>query len=191
MGKHVSPHQVNVSPEDRISRIHAGIQKALEDLAATESRTVTGVNFKGEKTTMTVPATFGLRRVPTVTVLHNGVLRDSGVPAFQPSPNYRLDYFAVSRTGKPLQVGRMRLQDDFKPAYIDINHGLEKEILEFADRSLAVLKKKDVYSGTVGDMKTTARPLRLTKAECLKCHSGSKIGDPLAIMVYQINTKMR
>ncbi|GEM_PF-6805207 len=46
-----------------------------------------------------------------------------------------------------------------------------------------VIRKKDVF--------VEIRPVRLSKRECLSCHSWAKVGDPVALMLYVVSPKKK
>lgn len=47
------------------------------------------------------------------------------------------------------------------------------------------------YVASPGGVYWEARPVRLSKTECLKCHVGMKQGDPVAVMVYRVLPKVK
>ena len=172
--------------EARIESMHSGFQTALDDLSMTRLRTVTGVDNLGKPVTYKVAPIFGVRRVPTIPVLHNGVLRDSDVPMTFGTDTWKVDYYAVSNSGKPLSQRHMHFHTGFGSFAGAHPEQLSKEVVEFADKALPAFSKGNVFPGKINGLEAQARPLRLSKAECLSCHKASKIGDPMAIIVYVV-----
>jgi len=174
-------HQI--SPQERMDSLQTGIQAALDDLSMTKMQVVPGIDAKGRPTTYCVSPTFGLRRIPSVGVLHNGVLRQAGTPIFFETKGWVLEYFAVSSLGKPLAPGKMIVHKNVGPFAVSASAKESKEILAFADRACSAVGAKGSYKGEIDGSSVEARPLRLSKPECLPCHQGSKIGDPMAVLV--------
>ncbi len=175
-----------VTPELRIMMINDGYQNALEDLAMTEMRTIQGRDANGKAVTLKIPAKFGFSRVPTFTVLHNGVVRNSKVPMGSPSNKFDLQFFGLSEFGKPLQAGSLKINKEVGVSVNKLKPSEQKEIVDFAEKALPQLLTIDEVRGKVYGRDAVAKPLRLTKKECLKCHTDSKVGDPLAVMVYAV-----
>jgi hypothetical protein len=46
------------------------------------------------------------------------------------------------------------------------------------------LVKRDRYDFEIGNLKLTARAVRATADQCLSCHRGRAIGDPLGVILY-------
>ncbi len=172
--------------EQRIEQMHSGFQAALEDLSMTKLRTVVGQDTNGHTITYKVAPVFGLRRTPTIPVLHGGVVRDSDVPMMIGGEAGSIEFYAVSNKGKPLMQHKMEFHPDFGSFAALRSQELSKDVVAFADKALPSLSKQNTYLGKVQGLEAQARPLRLTKMECLPCHKESHVGDPMAILVYVV-----
>ena len=175
-----------MSPQLRIMMIHSGYQSALEDLTMTEMKTMKGQDADGKPITIKMPAKFGFSRVPTYTVLHNGVLRNSNVSVVNPSNRFDLHFFGLSEFGKPLQSGNLKIHREVGNFAKQLKQSEQQEVVAFAEAALPQFNTNDFVKGKVYGRDAEARPLRLSKKECLKCHTDSKLGDPLAVMVYAV-----
>ena len=182
------PHNPIQPPSSdlRIMMIQSGFQSAMEDLSTPEMRTLKGRDEDGKPFTIKVPAKMGANKTPSFTMLHDGILRSSNVPMASGSMKYDLQFFSFSQEGKPLQEGSLKFRQQYGNFPKRFKPSETQEIVSFANKSVAQLKSIDQVKGTVNGLEAEARPLRVTKKECLKCHSDSKVGDPLAILVYVV-----
>ena len=185
--RHLSEWEKKAHPltkEERIDTMHAGFQSALEDLSMTKLRTVVGQDTKGQPVTYKVAPAFGLGRTPMIPVLHGGVVRDSAVPMMVGGIPWTIEFYAVSNKGKPLVSHKMEFHRDFGSFAASRSQELSKDVVAFADKALPSFSKQNSYLGKVQGLYAQARPLRLTRTECLPCHKESHVGDPMAILVY-------
>lgn len=173
-----------LTKEQRIDKMHTGFQAALEDLSMTKLRSVIGKDSQGRTVTYKVAPVFGLRRTPTIPILHGGVVRDSDVPVMFGGDPWIIEFYAVSNKGKPLMQHSMQFHPDFGSFAGLRSQDLSKDVVAFADKALPSFGKQNSYLGKVQGLYAQARPLRLTKMECLPCHKESHVGDPMAILVY-------
>ena len=173
-----------LTKEETITSIQTGVQAALDDLTMTKLQTVVSKDQNGHTVTYKVEPTFGLRRTPTMSIIHDGVMRDTNVPIPFGDTLRGVQYYAVSRMGQPLMSHKMMIHKDFGVFVYSLSDNEARQVVGFADHALSSLQTKDVYLGTVDGKEAQARPIRLSKPECLPCHQDSKLRDPLAILVY-------
>ena len=148
----------------------------------TNLREMNGTDSNGKPIKIKVKATFGLSRTPTILLQHNGVLRDSRVPAF----NMQVEFYAVSCSGKPLNEKLMSLHPDFGGYARLSKPEAQQEVVSFATKAVKPLRSDQVYRGLVDGCEAQAKALKLSKPECLSCHPGMRVGDPAAILVYLV-----
>ena len=178
-----------LTPDQRIASIQSGIQLALEDLSMTKLVTRKGIDANGKPVTIKQVPTFGMRRSPTYDVVHDGVIRDSNVVMFMGTNDYRVEILAVSSKGKPLGSGKLILQAQDGNLPLELSEAQTKPYLALARKAMPTLAKKDLFRSELNGDEVQLRPLRLSKPECLPCHAESKIGDPLALMLYTVKRK--
>lgn len=134
---------------------------------------------------------FGTSRVEISQINAHG--RDGGDPAYRSKAWYSSVSIYGSH-GKPLTPKTLsRRYSRFANGESVI---APKEFPQFAtDKVLAdaimrfssakaeplVIRRKSAYA--------EIRPVRLSKSECLKCHTDMKLGDPVALMVYVVSRK--
>ena len=82
--------------------------------------------------------------------------------------NRRVIFGPISVTDRGSEVGL--------PAAFDL---IEESRLAFQ-----TLIKRDRHDFVVADWKFTARAVRATTSQCLSCHRGRNIGDPLGVVLY-------
>ena len=173
-----------VSSKVWIMQVHSGIRSALEDLTSTDFKSMKVKDENGNIKTVKVPPTFGFTRVPMLSILHNGVIRDAKVPMYHQSQRYEVEYYGLSNRGKPLSDGELQMHRDFGFFANRVKPNRKQEIMAFGKKAVSSLFSADQVLGKIGDDDAQAMPLRATRKECIKCHGDSKVGDPLAIVVY-------
>jgi len=171
-----------MTAEKRVDALQAGFQSALNDLSMNELHDTIIKDRDGKVTTVKM-AQFGLARTPPAMIVHDGVMRNTNTPAQIGVEGGVVEFFAVSSLGKPLEAHKMTLHTDVGPFAFRATKQDTHAILAFAERARNAFAKKSSYSGTLLDCDAEARPLKLSKPECLPCHKESKVGDPLAILV--------
>jgi hypothetical protein len=100
--------------------------------------------------------------------------------------------FFFSRRGKPLSAGELDIQyvrhglaqgnnlsGPIPPDWAEMKKWASQAGKELTDRANAHA------TATFQDRDVEARLIRLSKEECLSCHYSMKLGDPVAVMVYQ------
>jgi len=182
--------KINFGPpptvDSRIDALQRGYQSALDNLDMTKMREIVSRDANGKTIKIKAPPTFGVNRTPTFFMLHDSAIRDTGVPSFVQTPGVQLLFWAVSAQGKPLATGKLIVHKDNATDAPAPTAALTKDLLAFATAALPSMAGKDLYSGQIEGNDAQARPLRVSKAECLPCHQESKVKDPLAIMIYMI-----
>lgn len=139
---------------------------------------------------LTKSGVFGTARVELSKIKSHA--RSGGDPAYR-SKEYANSFVIYGNHGLQLD-GKLEVRyhrfangdlrsPDLKP------NSMQEFVQQVAKRFLAgnfspVIKQ-------VGDTTLEARPFRLSKPECISCHSGMKIGDPVAIGVWIIAPKKK
>ena len=171
------------SPEQRIANLQERFEFALNDLTLTHLREVHGKDANGKPITMKVKDfAFGVNRFPSVLIEHNGVLRDSRIPAFRT----QIEFYAVSCGGKPINAATLALHTRLGIYAMTASESTKRKVVSFAAKSVKYLSSAKVYRGRVDGCEAQARALKLTKPECLSCHPGMKVGDPAGYVVYLV-----
>jgi hypothetical protein len=105
----------------------------------------------------------------------------------------------LGRRGEPLSKGELSVSRGtggmiYPPNYFDtraLREGdmkmpkgpSEGDMLTFARNYVA----KGSNKGEMGDWTLGARTIRLSKPECLSCHPGSKLKDPIGVLVFMVS----
>ena len=58
------------------------------------------------------------------------------------------------------------------------------DLIEESRIAFHTLGQRERYDFEIADWKVTARAVRATTAQCLNCHRGRSIGDPLGVVLY-------
>ncbi len=82
--------------------------------------------------------------------------------------NRRVIFGPVSVTDRGSEVGL--------PAAFDL--------IEESRMAFRTLIKRERYDFVIADWKFTARAVRATTSQCLSCHRGRSVGDPLGVVLY-------
>jgi hypothetical protein len=167
----------------RIDTLQDGFQKAMNDLSRTKTIETTSV-VDGKTVKVKLPATFGLRRLATVMITHNGVPRDTDVPVMFQQTDGFVEYLGVSCKGAPLSASGLTLHEDFGNARMGTAPVTHEAYLAFARKALPELSKTTSYVGKIEGNRAEARAIKLSSPECLSCHRNMKVGDNAAIIVY-------
>jgi len=61
-------------------------------------------------------------------------------------------------------------------------HGVD--LIDEARSAFQALQRRDRHDFRMQDWKFSARAIRVTSNECLRCHAGHKTGDPLGVVFY-------
>ena len=179
------------------------IVTALEDLEPTRGSVETHVDENGKKVRYISAGKFGMGRVSTPYSAEHGsekiigsldgyeydLLRRMAEEGKRPEwlkNNVRLNlkfdvpHLVVSANGMPLKVDNVeivwRRHDD--------TFDVDPEIMAAVRKNLAAAKVGEELAFEVPGFKGWAKPLKLTKQECLSCHSGMKVGDTVGISAY-------
>ena len=174
-------------PQAWIMQVHSSIRSALEDLSSTDFRTMKVKDESGNIKTVKIPPSFGVNRVPLLSILHDNVIRETKIPMFQPVKKFEVEYYALSNHGKPLDQGELQMHKDFGFYGVRIKGKRKSEVIAFGTKALNNFSNTaDMVQGKIGEDEAEAMPLRATRKACIKCHSDSKVGDQLAVVVYVI-----
>ena len=176
------------TPTQRIDNIQRGFHAALDDLSMNNLREVHTKDAKGNPITFKENPQFGFARATPARILHDGVMRNTGIATIQNSPQGELQYYALSNFGKPLAASRLTLHKDVGSYAFKVSRAEAAEILDFAAHSLSSIGEKGTYSGDLLGAEAQARPLKISKPECLKCHPDSKVGDTIGVLVCVIKS---
>jgi hypothetical protein len=57
-------------------------------------------------------------------------------------------------------------------------------LIDESRAAFRALQRRDRYDFEMGGVTFTARAVRATSAECLTCHQGRALGDPLGVVLY-------
>ncbi|MCW5942324.1 MAG: hypothetical protein KIS66_08840 [Fimbriimonadaceae bacterium] len=177
-----------VTAQEVTDRLHRHYVKVFHDLTLTTERTITVVE-NGKRVTKRVPPQLGFSRLPTVGPHPVRPYPDD--PADRPYLQearrrlvvHAFGYGADGATLNERNLRAKRLVNTFmggpspKPPTQD-------QATEFlVDRIDAVLAGKPAV-GQIGPWRVEAKRVALGRSACLKCHDTSKVGDPVAAIVY-------
>lgn len=135
---------------------------------------------------------FGTSRVERSEIEHHR--RQSGDPGYG-SENWVSTVSLFGCKGKPLNAASLSSRYHRLPngesavAPQDFPH-IDESVLASAVKRFASPKAKPLVIRRKGVF-AEIRPVRLSKPECVSCHSGSKLGDPVAMMVYVVSPRKK
>lgn len=151
--------------EKYVSRVDSVFQEQFRDLALVEKGIV------------------GMSRMESASIIRHG----GGAPGRAiRNKEFRLAVFIFGNRGsrldfKTVRTGYARPAFGGGPEVIRFNYKdptLKEAIKRFQDRKVnSVVVKRGV-------VRWELRPVRLSKKECLSCHKGMMLGNPVAVMVY-------
>lgn len=114
-------------------------------------------------------------------------------------PSYRDDKFQSTvwifgAHGKPLAPGTVSNRYSRSPGAVPagyrpaISKTSRVNVPNFVNKAVSAWAKGGVQPFVKWDqgLRLEARPIVLSKKECLGCHKGMKLGQPVAVMVYQL-----
>lgn len=181
----------------RVEEIHAHVVATLDDLDPTNG--IRRVKTAQGERVVKVPPRFGASRME-ILFTHNGELYNTGTTRPTPGGSDPLLVIA-SAHGKPLTAEnldwpkpakwRFTQREEAKSPPTETEKQSNRRYEAAQNRRLDALRKlveranmgKD--SGfEVSNEYGWAKPLKLTKEECLPCHQGMKVGDTVGIIAY-------
>jgi hypothetical protein len=181
----------------RVEEIHAHVVATLDDLDAANG--IRRIKTADGERVIKVSPRFGESRME-VLISHNGEIYATGTK--RPGSGTSDPFLMIaSAHGKPLTAASLDWQ---KPGEMEIQQGvpvdrsspeeskrsLERFYESMSDRIEALRKvvaraNLGLDSGFETDtVYGWAKPLKLTKNECLPCHQGMKVGDTVGIIAY-------
>ena len=151
--------------ETYVSRVDAMFQEQFRDLALVDQ------------------GFMGMNRIDRALITKHG---GGAIPRATVKKDILLTVLIFGNKGKKLDFATVQTRF-VRPAFgegsekIKFNHKdptLKEAIKRFQDRKVnSVTVKRDA-------VRWELRPVRLSKQECLSCHKGMKMGDPVAVMTY-------
>jgi hypothetical protein len=179
------------------------IVTALEDLEPTRGSIETLVDENGKKFRYMSSGKFGMGRVSTPYSVEHGseriigsldgyeydLLRRMDEEGKRPEwlkENVRLNlkfdvpHLVVSASGKPLAEDNVEIVWRRHDETFDV----DPEIMAAVRKNLAAANLGEEFAFDVPGYKGWAKPLKLSKQECLSCHPGMKVGDTVGISTY-------
>lgn len=127
--------------------------------------------------------------------------RDGGDPGFDPQ-GFQTTVQIYGAHGKALKPEDLSLRYRRFPGPVHLG----EKVVDSSMHSMSVVPDIELvknavtqwaqdggkpYVASPGGAYWEARPIRLSKPECLKCHVGMKQGDPVAVMVYRVLPKVK
>lgn len=136
---------------------------------------------------------FGISRVESSKLKAH--LRSKGVPHYN-DDNWLNSVVIFGNHGKPLDPKTIEsrysrapsaTKAHLKPDYTGWD-GIADAQIKLVKGAVEAWNKGDVTAKSVNHGKTylEVRPIKLSKKECLSCHSGMKVGTPVAAIVYRM-----
>lgn len=176
-----------------VSAVCGGLALALND-ARSELIDTSHLYYQGqfENLDATKNSIFGTARIESSQI--KGHLRSGGDPAYR-SKEFANWFLIYGSNGHPLNPTTLKLRYQRMPngsaSAMMESDALTRQLQKFDAKAFVTValghirsKKPGYFSRSVGAVTYEARPFRLSKAECLPCHSGMKLGDPVAIGVW-------
>jgi hypothetical protein len=152
----------------------------------TKLREMKGTDGNGKPVSIKLPPTFGLRRTVSPTILHNGVLRDTQSGSGIEVKEGVIHYFALSNLGKPLSAKGLTLDESVGVHGYRLKAVDQEALFAFAKQAIEGIGTSGSFKGRIQGDYAEARSLVASKPECIPCHKASRVGDPLAIIVFRI-----
>jgi hypothetical protein len=194
------------TPSGVIEALDGRYQAALADLELTEEKMVKVPLFGGKYTMVKRTARFGGSRMVPVMPAHANLLpSEAKSQKFQEAirKDWRYAVTIFGRRGKPLSEGELQQTGGtVGPEYAQ-PRGSTGAVTSgrYSDGSTPNPKVSDLLpiakshlagggsTATIDDWTIEARTVHLSKPECLNCHKGSKLNDPIAVLVYNIRRR--
>lgn len=174
-----------------VTVLHNFIVTALDDLEPTRGTQQTRLNPDGTYTKYIGEAEFGMSRVDSPYVFEHDDMRFVGLPLRQlevvdtPVGKKYVDipyvpHLVVSAGGRPLTEEKLSV------VWTGNSGSLagQDEVLAAIRKNLAAGLLGADFGFEIDGFEGWAKPLKLTKQECLSCHPGMSVGDTVAIAAY-------
>lgn len=176
-----------------IAILQTFIVAALDDLEPTRGTVETRLTPDGKRERYVTSGKFGMSRVGNYYNIDHGDERLVGnlddyepeqvYDEFERTPvrrSFNIPHLVVSADGKPLTHENMSI--------VWRRHGQELDadaaIVAAIRKNLAAAKLGEEFAFEVPGFIGWAKPLKLTKKECLSCHPSMKVGETAAISAY-------
>lgn len=142
---------------------------------------------------------FGTARIESSQIAAHS--RDGGDPGYDPQ-GFQTTVQIYGAHGKPLKPADVSLRYRRLPGPVHVG----ERVVDPSMLAMSIVPDIDLvknavtqwaqdggkpYVASPGGVYWEARPIRLSKTECLKCHQGLKMGDPVAVMVYRVLPKVK
>jgi hypothetical protein len=194
----IPPKGFDAARAVRVEEIHAHVIAALDDLDPANG--IRRVKTPSGEKIVKVPPRFGASRME-LHISHNGERYNTGTTR-SGSGTSDPNYFVLSAHGKPLTEENLdwpKHERGFgEPMVRDPDPRIEKLRKESEERFRTMQKERldavrrlvdRANRGLDSGFETAgaygwAKPLKLTKTECLPCHAGMKVGDTVGIIAY-------
>lgn len=119
--------------------------------------------------------------------------RDGGDPSYR-DDKFQSTVWIYGAHGKPLLSGSVSNRYSRSPGAVPagyrpaINKTARVNVASFVEKAVSAWAKSGAKPFVKWDqgLRLEARPIVLSKKECLSCHKGMKLGQPVAVMVYQL-----
>jgi hypothetical protein len=167
------------------------IVTALDDLEPTRGTETTELNPDGTYTKYIGEGKFGMSRVATPVVFQHDDVQFVGAPLtgleiidtpegkkYERAPY--VPHFVASADGKPLTSDNISVVWTGRGGKLDG----ESDLLAAIRRKVSVANMGEDFGFEAFGYSGWAKPLKLTKKECLSFHPGMNVGDTVAIAAY-------
>jgi len=165
---------------ERIGVLHGNTVTTLDDLAPTKGGIVIQADRAGKKRVIIKPK-FGMSRMD-IQVPHAGDRLVSPLKRSEGAAGEaeRLEQLVISADGRPLKEDNLKVK--WRNYFANVSR--DKVSVEAA-RTIWPKRFPGMEYGFESDNGAAwAVPIKLTRKECLPCHSGMKVGDTVGIAVY-------
>ena len=195
----IPPKGFDAARAARVEEIHAHVIAALDDVDPANG--IRRVKTPSGERIVKVPPRFGASRME-LHVSHNGERYNTGTTR-RGSGTADPNFFVISAHGKPLTAQNLdwpksekgfatpMVDPDPDPRFEELRRESEERYRTMQKERLDAVRKvvgranRGLDSGfEAAGAYGWAKPLKLTKAECLPCHAGMKVGDTVGIIAY-------
>lgn len=119
--------------------------------------------------------------------------RDGGDPSYR-NDKFQSTVWIYGAHGKSLSSGAVTQRYGRSPSSVPSGYQPAKSkastlnVPKFVEAAVSAWTKRGARPLVKWDqgVRLEARPILLSKKECLNCHKGMKLGQPVAVMVYQL-----